>query len=247
MNHFKKLLMGGAVILSMAGCMESGISSDDSAEASDTDPALSALASMGIHDGENGMVPGAEFADELGLSDDQKARIKAAVDSLCHSLRPHGKPGGEPPDFAEMQAKGKAMRDSIWTVIMSFLDADQQAKASAIRADIESGARPSPQTLAEVKRLTEKLGLDSAQQEKITVILAETQANRKAAEDAATSFEDLRARMDALRAGTDARIQAELTESQAAIFATLKRARPGPGLRHHGRGPGRHGQGRHHR
>ena len=226
-------LGAGVATLALMGCLQSG-STYGSRTNTENEMAFSAMQEPFVVDSGKGPemgLPGPGFADELGLSEDQKVRIRDAIKDVHDRLKPKTPPR-ERPSFLELKAKHAEMRDSIWAAVMAILDSSQQAHALAIRNEIESGARPCPRAMEHIQQLTEKLGLDSAQAQAVTAILSGEPQRMHEAFEAAVSFEDLRARVDAIHADQDARILALLSESQAEAFKVFKaehKPPPGPG------------------
>ena len=230
MKHSHHWLAAGAMTLALMGCMQNGVSPSNASQMqTQMDQAFSAMQGPMILDSGSG--PELGFANELGLTAEQKARIRDTVEEVHERLKPPPPKGRTRPSFTDMKARQGEMRDSVWAAVMNILDSSQQAKALAMRDQIEKGGRPCPGAVDHVRMLADKLGLDSNQVAQVTAILAQEPALAHKAFDEATSFEEFQSKLDALHQSLGSQILAVLDERQAAIFKTLRPEPPRPSRR----------------
>ena len=229
MKHSHHWLAAGAMTLALMGCMQNGVSPNASQLQTQMDQAISAMQGPMILDSGNG--PELGFADELGLTAEQKVQIREAVEGVHDRLKPPPPNGRERPSFTDMKARQGEMRDSVWAAVMSVMDSSQQAKALAIRDQIEAGGRPCPGSVDHARMLADKLGLDSSQVAQVTAILAQEPALAHNAFDEAMSFEEFQSKLDVIHQSLGSQILAVLNERQAAIFKTLRPEPPRPSRR----------------
>jgi hypothetical protein len=150
MKLIHRCLAAGAMAFALVGCLENRATQNGALSKMETDMALSALQEPLASDSAKGPMLGFQwlsFADELGLTEDQKIRVSEAISGVRERFKTDKPPGKAQPSLQETQSTQIAMCAMVWGAVMGVLDSSQQAKALTIRSHMQSGERPCPRAL----------------------------------------------------------------------------------------------------
>ncbi len=172
--------------------------------------------------------PGLAALKDLGLSQEQTKKISAIVRDYRMDVAAAFRSGAAP---EETKNKIDALKSKAATAIEAVLTPAQKQNAKE-KGLIERLLNPRARDQARLMDVLEELNLSQAQKTKITAILDDSKAKRKAIDDdKALTAEQRRAKHLELRKQTMDNVNAVLTaEQRAKLDKLLKdRGRPGPG------------------
>ena len=190
-----------------------------------------------------------QIAEELKLSDNQKAEVRSILQEQGEKMRELREDKDLGPE--QKQAKLREQREAVAKKISAVLDPEQQKKWAGLRDAFlqgsggrgadgapAAGGAPGGDRVEMLRRVAEELKLTEEQKQKVQPIFREEgEKMRELQADTSLSREEKLAKFQALRAAAAGKFKAILTPEQQAHWETLR-----PGLQGGPGGAGGAGQ-----
>jgi len=158
----------------------------------------------------------------LDLSEEQKEQIKAIVSDLRPDFKEMCSRWIEGKSWEEIRAERKALREKIREAIYEILTDEQKAIVDEMAAQLAAGEFPDAVIEKRIEKLTEVLGLDADQQQKITDLFKDYGSQMIQMRNVSDDPKEFHMAKYELFQELDAKIREILTEEQLELYDAFK-------------------------